>query len=204
MKLNEILDKVKVGTKSWQEVLDDLGDKYFLKRFSGSQAEVIESKDKKHVYRFWIEDDGYEDWYKIAKAKHSNQHIIKFASKIRNVEAEIDGKKVNLKFVKLEKLDEIEDKDALNAIEILDETRFRIDYNALKKMSFEEFLDKTISMDGGNESFVQLTDGGKAFLEKNKSFIEMYFELLKLGFNDLNTRNIMRRGNTLVFVDPYV
>lgn len=203
MKLLELFDSKPRAADLWYEVLNDLLGKHDLEEFHGGQARVITSKDRKHVYRFWKSDFGYEKWLKVALTMQSNPHVVKILGKLRTLPVKTAAlPQTTVKFIKLEKLAKVTDPSIKNMIEVLDQVRFRSSFAFIHKQTPAELHAFALSDEGFNDSFTTLTDGGRKKLESEKKFVETYFILLKKGYNDLQGENIMMRGDTIVVCDP--
>lgn len=208
MLLTELTGNAEFGGKELNDIIKALSNKFGFAKKAGMNAVALIPKNKSYVYRFWIDDPGYEDWLNYALKHQSNKHVVKILSKIRTVKTNVADLPTNktIKFVKLEKLSPLEDSTAyFAAANFIGEVIWLYEDDEIKTMGFDGFLevvlDEADAADSGEESL-----GIKAQIQKeineHKDFFKLCFDLICLGFMDIHEANVMLRGNIPVVTDP--
>ena len=199
--INMFLSEIKVfkvaSDKSFKQALNDFVEKHGLKQFQGSNAVVI--ADKKHVWRSWFKDDGFETFLKLIDGNQSI-HLPKFLSRVREEPVSFSKlpKGTVIKFIKIENLDELQPSLLSDAIDTLgsllhsNEKAGSVD--AVLKLDLSKFIPR--DSDATQEEV-------KSEIEKFRAFFNLILDLnSKHRFNDLNSSNVMMRGTIPVLTDP--
>ena len=201
MKLLELTGiKNKIGNdKEITDIAIDLLKKNYKLLGTGSFGTVFDNPKKPNeVIKFWFNDPGYEHFLKVAKSINSPHliNVIKQGSITLNLETP-----VTIKYARLEKLEYATEVDGIN----IDNFVFLVS-QTLDVDNGRDFIDQIYQLVNDNRnSIVDFMD----FKEFSKDTIECIHVIKKLSDKaksfewDLHSGNIMRRGNTLVVVDPY-
>lgn len=186
MLLFEVFDTPKVESK-WTDFVQALVDKYGLQKFTGNQATVLSSRDRTSVYRIWSKDPGFEKWLSYVQQHQDNPYVVKVLSKVHVVQTQFKSmpSDVKLKIVKLEKLTPISDQHFWNALDTVVAEQPVAD--------FEQF----------KNSIEQAYSNVKPVIDKYEPFFRFVHQLMVFGANDLNSENVMMRGNVPVVTDPF-
>ena len=199
MKLLELTGIKNQSDKEITDIVINLIKKKYDFLGVGSFGTVFNNPKKPNeVIKFWIKDPAYEHFLKVAKSINSPHliNVIKQGSITLNLETP-----VTIKYARLEKLEYATEVDGIN-----------ID-------NFVFLVAQTLDVDNGRdfiEQIYQLVNNNRNsivdfmnFKEFSKDTIECIHVIKKLSDRaksfdwDLHSGNIMRRGNTLVVVDPY-
>jgi len=202
MKVNEIFNSIS-NKNDIRDILDKLVDKHGLNLFNGQHAYVIPSRTGKFVYRIWGKDPGFEQWMHIALTMQNNPHIVKILNKIRTIEDARFGPHWSAKILKLEMLAPITDPALSEAITFMDATKFSYSFSNLKNMNVDDFINATTDIRNAETSYLdKISQHAIEFLHNNKNFVETFLTLVKMGYNDMHSNNILMRDNVPVIVDP--
>ena len=204
MKLLELTGIKNQSDKEITDIIIDLIKKKYDFLGAGSFGTVFDNPKKSNeVIKFWIKDPAYEHFLKVAKSINSPHliKVIKQGSITLNLESP-----VTIKYARLEKLNPVREVDGI----YIDNFVFLISTT----------LDNYIEGSGHGRDFIQqmyqiLKDNKNSvddfmdFNEFSKDTIDCILVIKQLydkakHYNwDLHAGNIMKRGNTLVVVDPY-
>lgn len=186
MLLFEVFDTPKIDSK-WTDFVQSLVDKYGLQKFTGNQATVLSSQDRTCVYRIWSRDRGFERWLNYAHNHQDNPYVVKVLSKVNVVQTQFKGmpSDVRLKIVKLEKLSPIADRSFSDTLDVVVAEQ--------PVAEFEQF----------KSNILQHYSKVAPVIEKYEQFFRFIHELMASGANDLNSENVMMRGDVPVVVDPF-
>lgn len=203
MLLNEIINAPSSEMR-WTDALQAMVDKHGLHKFTGNQATVITSPDRKAVYRVWARDPGYEKWLAVAETMQDNQHIVKILGRLRTIPTRFKGlpKDVQLKFAKLEKLEPLADGPLHDMVSVADDILKNWSVSEREEHDVESFIE---TMAAQAETLTDDPEEGaklKRIAEQHKSFLKTQLELSLKGYNDFHAENVMLRGTTLVITDP--
>lgn len=195
MKLNEVSPFPEKVDVTFRQALDQFAEKHGGEVFFGGQAAVIDRG--KYAWRIWYKDPGYEAFLDYLKA-HKSPHLPKVYGEVRTANTNFKGPKSGqpLKYLRIEKLAEMEPNllsDALNVIGL----SFRTEWPA----TVEELAELTLSMKMPRDADAEPEDIQKVILS-NKKFFEVVLDLLHAGADDINSGNVMMRGNVPVITDP--
>lgn len=186
----------------WTDALQAMVDKHGLQKFTGNQATVITSANRKVVYRVWAKDPGYEKWIEIARSMQNNPHIVKVYGPVRTIPTKFKGmpKDVQLKFVKLEKLQPMQISRgpwrlAVDAGDVISNWNM----SERNENNIDSFIESIAAQaDTYNNDGEKIREQAIA----QKPFLETMLELSRHGYNDWREENIMLRGSVLVITDP--
>jgi hypothetical protein len=191
MRFDELFDTDNKGER-WTEFVQNLIDRHGLEFHKGNQATVITSDDRKCVYRIWTIDPGYDQWLDYAQKHSGNPHVMRVLGKLRTVKARMKGLPLgtHVKFVKLEKLEPITDKDFIEAVDKF----YNVNPASLPNTCLEYI-----------ESFVDMVSDDVIDLMRDyPQFFELLFDMVKTySANDICAQNVMMRGNVPVLIDPF-
>lgn len=199
MKLLEIKAFPSKVDNKFSLAVQEFINKHGLKSFHGGQATVI-AKDN-HVWRAWFDDPGYETFLKYVEIHKSNKYLPKILSKVREEPAQFKGMPAGktIKYVKLEKLDELPVSVFSDAIDTL--FLMSVPVGKLPN-TVEELAELSLTLKIPSHSDADNTEI-RAEILKNKEFFKVVLDLMKHhDANDLNSGNVMLRGSIPVITDP--
>jgi hypothetical protein len=203
MLLSEIFN-ADISDQTWTATLQSIIDKHGLEKFTGTQATVITSRDRKSVYRIWVKDPGYERWLGVAEQMQDNPHIVKILGRQRTIETRFRGmpKDVKLKFVKLEKLESLRSKQMIEAF-VFEMCEVINNWNVSQRQEQDvKSFAKAIYEHSEKWSATSVFAAVKEYIEKYESFLKVVLDLSRKGYNDWTIENIMLRGDVPVITDP--
>ena len=199
MKLLELTGIKNQSDKEITDIVISLIKKKYDFLGIGSFGTVFDNPKKPNeVIKFWIKDPAYEYFLKVAKSINSPHliNVIKQGSITLNLETP-----VTIKYARLEKLEYATEVDGIN----IDNFVFLV-AQTLDVDNGRDFIEQIYQLINDNRnSIVDFMD----FKEFSKDTIECIHVIKKLSDKsksfdwDLHSGNIMKRGNTLVVVDPY-
>lgn len=178
MLLNELMGYRSSG-KTIKAILQELIANGKIEVNSGLMAVTIAPKDKPYVYRIWTQDRGYELFLEYLEENPDNPHLVKVLSPVRELTINYLGtKKVDVKVVKLEKLTPLSPEERRFMEEYLQTMRRVWSFSGKKPTYITKKFEQTVNAIMGE-------DVGNA------------------AFEDLHEGNVMKRGKTMVIIDPF-
>ena len=203
MKLYELTGIKKINSLSVSDlIMYFIDNSNYLFAGNGAQAYVFIHPNNKEVIKFWMFDSAYEAFIKYAKQHQSNQFIPKIIKGIN----ELKFKNHTIKYVRIEKLKELQNSSIIFGVE------FKKLINAIDKHIEKKGIQKILS-DYDNGSFlktlnlyIDMFSSGNVDEKSIIDFYNTYFDILKTistdSIPDLQGDNVMLRGKTPVIIDP--
>jgi len=158
-------------------VIQQLGKLGWLPIGSGYWSKVFSHPSKPYVLKIFMDDTNYLEYLQIVKANQSNPHVPKIIGRPAKISSTVNA-------VRLEKLTPVTGED---------------------DPIFEKYVDPSLSPDMYNA--FDIDGDNKEFAEKNHpewvKLLNAIQPIIDIGGDmDLHHGNIMKRGNTLVLIDP--
>ena len=196
MLLNELTGIKNQSDKSLNDLIIDFIAKNYKKIGIGSFAAVFENPKKPNeVIKFWVNDPAYEEYISFA-LKHPSKHFLK-VYKTGKLTLNLNDKTLKLKYAKIEKLDRTEMFDEFSSGIKLSEVLHFIESIDLNILKLPHILDLATN---------EFNKNGKLPDDVSEFIINVYSLHKALGDKhnfDLDTRNVLKRGNNFVISDPY-
>lgn len=196
MLLNELTGIKNQSDKSLNDLVIDFIAKNYKKIGIGSFAAVFDNPKKPNeVIKFWVNDPAYEEYISFA-LKHPSKHFLK-VYKTGKLTLNLNDGKIKLKYAKIEKLNRTEMFDEFSSgIELSEVLYFieSVDLDILKLPHILELATKEFNKNGN------LPDDVSEFIINAYSLHKALGD--KHNF-DIDTRNVLKRGNDFVIADPY-
>ena len=198
MLLSEILN-LKSDVK-FTDAVEAFVNKHGIKAFKGSNATVIDRDG--YVWRTWFNDPGFERFLKYIESNKSNPHLPKILSRVREEPVQFKGmpKGMKIKYVKVEKLSDLEPGDLSDAIG----AALILANRNIKSTSVDELADliakKNIVPSDSDATSFEIA----GTVRKYKKFFEVINDLHNdHRANDIISSNVMMRGDVPVITDPF-
>lgn len=203
MKLYELTGIKKLNSLSVSDlIMYFIDNSKYMFAGNGAQAYVFIHPNNKEVIKFWMFDSAYESFIKYVKEHQSNQFIPKIIKGIN----ELKFKNHTIKYVRIEKLKELQSSSIIFGVE------FKNLINAIDKHIEKKGIQKILS-DYDNGSFlktlnlyIDMFSIGNVDEKTIIDFYDTYFDILKTistdSIPDLQGDNVMLRGKTPVIIDP--
>ena len=158
-------------------------------------------KKPNEVIKFWFNDPGYEHFLKVAKSINS-RHVIKVI-KQGSITLNLDTSPIIIKYARLEKLTPFIHHGKPEKIDNINLEFFTHILNLTLQLPVDEFIEgfyfKFNSIYGKFEQ-PKLSKETINFMNIAK---QIHDKLHEYETWDLHAENIMKRGTTLVIIDPY-
>ena len=186
---------------TYREALNAFAERRGLTVSEGSNARVLWAQGKGYAWRLWFDDDGFERFIEFVKAHSGSPHLPKLLSKVREEPVQFKGMPagMTIKFIRLEKLDELDVgslSDAIDAIHGIPIDKAPDSIEKLEKMIRDGKLKLPSHSDLDHDEVAEE-------IMKHPVFFKLYLELLKNNGNDMSSGNVMMRGQTPVICDPF-
>lgn len=195
MLLTEISNFKSKHDVTFHQALEQFAAKFGLGKFSGNNAVVL-TRDG-HVWRAWFKDAGYEKFLAIVSTMPS-PHLPKILSRIREepVQFARTPKDMTIKYVKVEKLEALEPSNFSDAVDAVGTAL----YKGAVFDSIKDMLSADLKIPSHSDAEL---DDILDEIKKHESFFKLIIKLSKRhNLNDLNSENVMMRGNVPVITDP--
>ena len=217
MKLYELTGVRAIQDKDLIQLLADISakDSKFKKVGEGANAYVL-SHSNGMIYKFWVKDSAYDSFINHVEKNQDDEHLPKLKSKVKelhsffNKPADFPDK---IKYIKMEKLTGIMSMDMipgsknLKIVDTIDhiyhelKTRFRHFKQSPGQQAviLGRILDDFTQFEGG-----ELTEETKAIIASLIKTLDGIKNIpdIRKHMSDLHSGNIMKRGNTIVIIDP--
>ena len=196
MLLTELTGIKNQSDKSLNDLIIDFIAKNYKKIGIGSFGATFDNPKKPNeVIKFWIKDPAYEEYINFA-LKHPSKHFLK-VYKTGELILNLNDQKIKLKYTKIEKLDRTEMFDSFSSGIELSEVLYFIESVDLDILKLPHILDLATN---------EFNKNGKLPDDVSEFIINVYSLHKALGDKhnfDLDTRNVLKRGNDFVIADPY-
>lgn len=215
MKLYELTGVRAIQDKDLIQLLADISgkDSKFKHIGNGANAHVL-SHSNGMIYKFWVKDSAYDSFINHVEKNQDDENLPKLKSKVKELHAffkrpaDFPDK---IKYVKMERLTELHYIDVipgsknLKIVDIINfiyqelKTKFRDQSPGQQAVILGRMLDDLTQAEGA-----ELSEETKAVIAGLIKTLEGIRKIPDIGkhMTDLHSGNIMRRGKTIVIIDP--
>ena len=202
MLLTELTGIKNQSDKSLNDLIIDFIAKNYKKIGIGSFAAVFENPKKPNeVIKFWFNDPGYEHFLNVAKSINS-PHIIKVI-KQGSITLNLDTSPIIIKYARLEKLTPFIHHGKPEKIDNINLEFFTHILNLTLQLPVDEFIEGFYFKFNSIYGKFEQPNLSKETINFMKIAKQIYDKLHEFETWDLHAENIMKRGTTLVIIDPY-
>lgn len=205
MKLYELTGVRAIQDKDLIQLLADISgkDSKFKHIGNGANAHVL-SHSNGMIYKFWVKDSAYDSFINHVEKNQDDENLPKLKSKVKELHAffkrpaDFPDK---IKYVKMERLTELHYIDVIPGsqnLKIVD-TINHIYYELRMHHSDKQIFDQLTQHEG-----TELSEETKAIIAGLIKTLEGIRNIpdIRNHMTDLHSGNIMRRGKTIVIIDP--